>query len=75
MFNRAKQFTEEKMGKAERTENDPAFENLIKRTDNIKGKNYIELTNGFLKVENQSSKIDIVLMILKTNHECKIGSI
>ena len=75
MFNRAKQFTEEKMGKAERTENDPAFENLIKRTDNIKGKNYIELTNGFLKVENQSSKIGIVLMILKTNHKCKIGGI
>ena len=37
MFNRAKQFTEERLGKAERTENDPAFENLAKRTDKIKG--------------------------------------
>jgi len=37
MFNRAKQFTEEKMGKAERTENDVAFESLAKRSDKIKG--------------------------------------
>ena len=37
MFNRAKQFTEERLGKAERTENDVAFENLAKRTDKIKG--------------------------------------
>ena len=37
MFNRAKQFTEERLGKAERTENDPAFESLSKRTDKIKG--------------------------------------
>ena len=37
MFNRAKQFTEERLGKAERTENDPAFENLCQRTDKIKG--------------------------------------
>lgn len=37
MFNRAKQFTEERLGKAERTENDMAFENLAKRTDKIKG--------------------------------------
>ena len=37
MFNRAKQFTEERLGKAERTENDAAFESLSKRTDKIKG--------------------------------------
>ncbi len=36
MLNRAKQFTEEKLGKAERTENDPQFEALAKRTDKIK---------------------------------------
>lgn len=37
MFSRAKQFTEERLGKAERTENDPAFENLSKKTDKVKG--------------------------------------
>ena len=37
MFNRAKQFTEERLGKAERTENDPAFETLAKKTDKVKG--------------------------------------
>ena len=31
------QFTEEKLGKAERTENDPNFEHLAKRTDMCKG--------------------------------------
>jgi endophilin-B len=30
------QLTEEKLGKAERTENDPQFEILAKRTDKIK---------------------------------------
>ena len=37
MFSRAKQFTEQRMGKAERTEDDPAFENLSKKTDKVKG--------------------------------------
>lgn len=37
MFSRAKQFTEERLGKAERTENDPSFENLAKKTDKVKG--------------------------------------
>jgi len=36
MLSRAKQFTEERLGKAERTENDPGFENLARRTDKIK---------------------------------------
>lgn len=31
------QFTEEKLGKAERTENDPHFENLARKTDKTKG--------------------------------------
>lgn len=30
------QFTEEKLGKAERTENDPYFEELAKKTDKTK---------------------------------------
>lgn len=30
------QFTEEKLGKAERTENDPHFESLAGKTDNVK---------------------------------------
>ena len=30
------QFTEEKLGKAERTENDPHFENLAMKTDKTK---------------------------------------
>jgi len=37
MLSRAKQFTEERLGKAERTENDPAFETLGKKTDKVKG--------------------------------------
>ena len=37
MLSRAKQFTEEKMGKAERTENDQAFDTLAKKTDKVKG--------------------------------------
>ena len=37
MLSRAKQFTEERLGKAERTENDAAFDNLGKKTDKIKG--------------------------------------
>ena len=36
MLSRAKQFTEERLGKAERTENDPGFEGLARRTDKIK---------------------------------------
>jgi len=36
MYSRAKQFTEEKLGKAERTELDPHFEELGRRTDKIK---------------------------------------
>lgn len=37
VFNRAKQYTEEKLGKAERTELDPHFMMLEKKTDNTKG--------------------------------------
>jgi endophilin-B len=37
MLNRAKQFTEERLGKAERTENDPQFETLAKRSEMVKG--------------------------------------
>uniref|UniRef100_A0A0K2UP37 BAR domain-containing protein n=1 Tax=Lepeophtheirus salmonis TaxID=72036 RepID=A0A0K2UP37_LEPSM len=37
MLTRAKQFTEEKLGKAERTENDPFYELLSKQTDVTKG--------------------------------------
>ena len=36
IYNRARQFTEEKLGKAERTENDAHFEELAKRTDKTK---------------------------------------
>merc|ERR1719402_1657289 len=36
VFNRAKQYTEEKLGKAERTELDPHFLMLEKKTDNTK---------------------------------------
>ena len=31
------QFTEEKLGKAERTENDPHFESLARKSDKVKG--------------------------------------
>jgi len=40
IYNRAKQFTEEKMGRAERTENDPQFGILSDKTDTTK--NYTE---------------------------------
>jgi len=36
VFNRAKQYTEEKLGKAERTEFDPHFQTLEKKTENTK---------------------------------------
>ncbi|XP_059093137.1 endophilin-B2-like isoform X2 [Tigriopus californicus] len=40
MYNRARQYTEEKLGKAERTENDSHFDDLANRTDQTK--NYTE---------------------------------
>jgi len=36
MYSRAKQFTEEKLGKAERTDLDPHFEDLGRKTDKVK---------------------------------------
>jgi hypothetical protein len=36
LFNRAKQFTGEKLGQAERTQLDPHLENLVRRSDSTK---------------------------------------
>ena len=58
MFNRAKQFTEERLGKAERTENDAAFESLSKRTDKIKGYTEKLVKNSeFLQFSSQDQTI------------------
>ena len=37
LYSRAKQFTEEKLGKSERTELDAQFDELARKTDKIKG--------------------------------------
>jgi len=62
MFNRAKQFTEERLGKAERTENDEAFENMATRSDKIKGytEKMVKNTEAVL-VPNPAARLETMM--------------
>ena len=62
MFNRAKQFTEERLGKAERTENDEAFENMATRSDKIKGytEKLVKNTEAVL-VPNPAARLETMM--------------
>ena len=66
MLSRAKQFTEEKMGKAERTENDQAFDTLAKKTDKVKGytEKLVKNTEAVL-VPNPGKKFPHISLHLK----------